>query len=192
MEPMGRVTAAIGSIPEQQLQQTQLFLQDLTPYVPQFAERPNDRKSKYVEAFETFVTDVLKKPCVTPALPPVTNHPPADNPSRDPKVAEFPDFVFLAALPGILSPSARKVASWETMMAYGSACPGDMRFSNKEWSDTSKIDVLQKVLKQITDLRFVFVDPDRATCCWSKLSGTAPMARPAWLSSFTLPEFETP
>lgn len=61
---MGRVAAAIGSNPqgEQQLQQAELFLQSLTPYKSSESVRTTERKSKYVEAFETFVTDILKKP----------------------------------------------------------------------------------------------------------------------------------
>lgn len=60
----GKVAAAIRSNPdpEEQLRQAELFLKSLTPYASSESDRQIDRKSKYVEAFMAFVTDVLKKP----------------------------------------------------------------------------------------------------------------------------------
>lgn len=58
----GKVAAAIRSNPEQQLQQAELFLKSLTPYRSSESDRQIERKSSYVDAFQAFVTDVLKKP----------------------------------------------------------------------------------------------------------------------------------
>lgn len=58
----GKVAAAVRINPEQQLRQAELFLKGLTPYASSESDRQIDRKSKYVNAFMAFVTDVIKKP----------------------------------------------------------------------------------------------------------------------------------
>lgn len=73
---------------------------------------------------------------------------------RDPNSAAFPDFsMFLAALPGNLSPT-REAVAWETMIAYKNACLEHMRFYNEQWSDIPKFWTLQfdaVIEKQITE-----------------------------------------
>lgn len=52
--------------------------------------------------------------------------------------------MFLAALPGNLSPS-REAVAWTTMMAYKSACLGHIRFLYCEAFDTFVEDVLKNL-----------------------------------------------
>lgn len=92
---------------------------------------------------------------MSPSCSPSYHHFPADKLFRDPKAAEFRDFlVFLAALPGNLSPTGREAVAWQTMMAYKSACLEHMAFFNKEWSELPKFWSRQfdaVIEKQITE-----------------------------------------